>query len=81
MPTGAEAVRFEGYRCSTCGAEYGPEAQRYLCPRDGGCLEVVLDLRRARGAQEAAGVPVEPAAEVREARVLSASPVRSMSRT
>jgi hypothetical protein len=50
MPTGAEAVRYEGYRCSTCGAEYSPEAQGYLCPRDGGCLEVVLDLQRARGA-------------------------------
>jgi hypothetical protein len=25
------------------------QAVRYLCPRDGGCLEVVLDLRRARG--------------------------------
>ncbi len=49
-------MRFEGYRCSVCGAEYGPEGQRYLCPRDGGCLEVVLDLRRARGELEAAGV-------------------------
>ena len=41
-------MNFEGYRCSLCGAEFGPEGQRYLCPRDGGCLEVVLDLRRAR---------------------------------
>jgi threonine synthase len=56
----ASAARFEGYRCSACGAEYGPQGQRYLCPRDGGCLEVVLDLRRARGELEAAGVAVRP---------------------
>jgi threonine synthase len=63
MPTGAEAGRFQGYRCSLCGAEYGPEGLRYLCPRDEGCLEVVLDLRRARGELAAAGVAVQPAAQ------------------
>jgi len=62
MPIRAEAVRFEGYRCSACGAEYGPEGLRYLCPRDGGCLEVVLDLRRARGELEARGVAAGGAA-------------------
>ncbi len=53
-------ARFEGYRCSSCGAEFGAEGQRYLCPRDGGCLEVVLDLRRAREELAARGVQVEP---------------------
>jgi threonine synthase len=47
---------FAGYRCSVCGAEYGPEGQRYLCPRDGGCLEVALDLLRARRELGAAGL-------------------------
>jgi threonine synthase len=47
---------FAGYRCSVCGAEYGPEAQLYLCPRDGGCLEVVLDQLRARRELGAAGL-------------------------
>jgi threonine synthase len=56
--TAAAQALFEGYRCSACGAEYGPEGQRYLCPRDGGCLEVVLDLRRARGELQARGVAV-----------------------
>ena len=55
-------MRFEGYRCSACGAEYGPEGQRYLCPRDGGCLEVVLDLRRARAELGDCGVAVKPGA-------------------
>ena len=47
---------FAGYRCSVCGAEYGPEGQRYLCPKDGGCLDVVLDLLRARRELGAAGL-------------------------
>jgi threonine synthase len=58
----AAAARFEGYRCSSCGAEYGPQELRYLCPRDGGCLEVVLDLRRARRELEACGVAAGGAA-------------------
>jgi len=36
-------MSFCGYRCSSCGAEYGPEEPLYLCPADGGCLDVVLD--------------------------------------
>jgi len=55
-------MNFEGYRCSLCGAEFGPEGQRYLCPRDGGCLEVVLDLRRARRELAELGVAVRPRA-------------------
>jgi len=49
-------VPFASYRCSVCGSEYGPETQRYLCPRDGGCLDVVLDLLRARRELGAAGL-------------------------
>jgi threonine synthase len=47
---------FAGYRCSVCGTEYGPEGQRYLCPRDGGCLDVVLDPLHARRELGAAGL-------------------------
>ena len=51
-----QGPRFSGYRCSLCGAQYAPEtagkgeaaAVRYLCPRDGGCLDVVLDYPRLR---------------------------------
>ncbi len=32
-----------GYRCSRCGAEYGPGEVSYVCRRDGGNLDVVLD--------------------------------------
>ncbi|OHD74188.1 MAG: threonine synthase, partial [Spirochaetes bacterium RBG_16_67_19] len=63
-------------RCSACGAEYGPQEPRYLCPRDGGCLEVVLDLRRARGELAAAGVaPGAPAGEPSHWRYLPLLPV------
>lgn len=32
-----------GYRCSRCGEEYRPAEVEYVCPRDGGNLDVVLD--------------------------------------
>ena len=35
---------FAGYRCSTCGSEYGQSEELYLCPRDQGCLDIVLDI-------------------------------------
>ncbi len=41
-------MRFLGYRCSLCGAEYGPGEIVYRCPGDGGCLDVVLDYRKIR---------------------------------
>jgi len=34
---------FTGYTCSLCGAEYGPDEVEYVCPKDGGNLNVVLD--------------------------------------
>lgn len=34
---------FIGYRCSLCGTEYGPKDVDYVCPKDGGNLDVVLD--------------------------------------
>ena len=49
-PAGAPPPVFAGYRCSSCGSEYAPGGSAdappevlYLCPRDGGCLDVVLD--------------------------------------
>jgi threonine synthase len=35
--------RFTGYRCSLCGKEYLPGQVTYICPDDGGNLDVVLD--------------------------------------
>ncbi len=40
--------KFEGYRCSLCGTEYGPEDINYTCPKDGGNLDVVLDYKSLR---------------------------------
>ncbi len=37
---------FAGYSCSLCGADYGPQEVQYVCPKDGGNLNVVLDYRR-----------------------------------
>ena len=34
---------FLGYRCSLCGKEYLPGQVDYVCPNDGGNLDVVLD--------------------------------------
>lgn len=36
-------TKFLGYRCSQCGREYEPEDVTYLCPKDAGVLDVVLD--------------------------------------
>lgn len=35
--------KFVGYHCSLCGKEYGPDEVMYVCPQDGGNLDVVLD--------------------------------------
>ena len=36
-------VKFIGYRCSICNAEYLPGQVTYTCPKDGGNLDVLLD--------------------------------------
>ncbi|MEX2161267.1 MAG: threonine synthase [Anaerolineales bacterium] len=41
-------AKFQGYRCSVCGQEYGPEDATYLCSKDGGVLDVVLDYAAIR---------------------------------
>ena len=35
--------KFLGYRCSLCGQEYAFNEVQYICPKDGGNLDVVLD--------------------------------------
>src|SRR4030042_6439076 len=37
---------FKGYHCSICGEEYSPNEVTYLCPKDQGNLDVVLDFQR-----------------------------------
>jgi threonine synthase len=41
-------VKFVGYRCSLCKAEYLPGQVTYSCPKDGGNLDVVLDYEAIR---------------------------------
>ena len=40
--------KFLGYRCSICEREYSPEGQLYTCPKDGGNLDIVLDIANIR---------------------------------
>jgi len=39
---------FLGYRCSLCGTEYLPDQATYTCPKDGGNLDVALDIQSLR---------------------------------
>ena len=39
---------FLGYTCSVCRREYGPDGLVYVCPDDGGNLDVLLDLDSIR---------------------------------
>ncbi len=36
---------FSHFQCSQCGTEYGPEEVTYICPKDGGNLNVILDYK------------------------------------
>lgn len=36
--------KLQGYTCTLCGAAYAPHEVRYVCPKDGGNLNVVLNL-------------------------------------
>jgi threonine synthase len=36
--------KFLGYRCSLCATEYSPNEVAYTCPKDGGNLDVTLDI-------------------------------------
>jgi threonine synthase len=37
-------ANFAGYQCSLCHREYNPDELTYTCPKDGGNLDVVLDI-------------------------------------
>ncbi len=39
---------FLGYRCSLCKTEYEPDQVTYTCPKDGGNLDVLLDIPAIR---------------------------------
>ena len=41
-------MKFRGYRCSVCGSEYESSEELYLCPKDRGCLDVLLNTETIR---------------------------------
>ncbi len=47
-------MKFAGYQCSVCGEQYGPDRPIYVCLKDEGNLDVLLDVGsiRARGSPE-----------------------------
>ncbi len=49
-------TEFLGYRCSLCRAEYPPVEVFYTCPKDGGNLDVVLDIDQIRQRFEPADI-------------------------
>jgi threonine synthase len=88
--------KFLGYRCTLCGTEYGPTEVTYVCPKDGGNLDVVLDLETLRAKFQPADIesradsslwrylPLLPVAEVRGSmtplHAAGGTPVFSLSR-
>jgi threonine synthase len=49
-----------GYRCSVCQAEYTLNQAQYTCPRDGGNLEVLLDIPTLRRTYQAEDIISRP---------------------
>ena len=47
---------FLGYACSVCRREYGPGRVVYVCPEDGGNLDVLLDLDSIRQSVSTASI-------------------------
>lgn len=41
-------VKFHGYQCSLCAAEYQPDELIYTCPHDGGNLDIIYDFDSMR---------------------------------
>ncbi|MFM8322749.1 MAG: pyridoxal-phosphate dependent enzyme [Chloroflexota bacterium] len=65
--------KFVGYRCSLCGQEYLPDQVTYTCPKDGGNLDVVLDVARIH--QELGPAGYRPGGEASLWRYLPLLPV------
>jgi len=40
--------KFSGYRCSICEHEYQPDEVQYICPADGGNLDLIMDYEAIR---------------------------------
>lgn len=53
-----------GYRCSVCQAEYDPTQVQYTCPRDGGNLDVLLDISALQRAYQPEDITSRPQASL-----------------
>lgn len=53
-----------GYRCSVCQAEYDPTQVQYACPRDGGNLDVLLDISALQRAYQPEDITSRPQASL-----------------
>jgi threonine synthase len=40
--------KFLGYQCSLCGEQYQPDIEDYVCPRDGGNLDILYDFAKLK---------------------------------
>lgn len=48
--------KFLGYTCSICGTEYSCTQELYTCPKDGGNLDIVLDLASIKRKYESSDI-------------------------
>jgi len=48
--------KFLGYACSICGTEYACTQELYTCPKDGGNLDIVLDISSIKRKYEASDI-------------------------
>lgn len=48
--------KFLGYTCSICGTEYSCTQELYTCPKDGGNLDIVLDLTSIKKKYESSDI-------------------------
>jgi len=48
--------KFIGYSCSICGTEYACTQELYTCPKDGGNLDIVLDIASIKRKYEASDI-------------------------
>ena len=48
--------KFLGYTCSICGTEYSCTKELYTCPKDGGNLDIVLDIASIKRKYEQADI-------------------------
>ncbi len=49
--------KYLGFQCSLCGSTYSPDEVTYVCPKDSGNLDVIIDTAAIRKIYGSAGFP------------------------